>query len=1021
VPIFSAPLNAQPASDFLESADAWHIITSEGVQLSMRTEPGLRGNCLRLDYEFTKGAGYGIIQRDWPETLPQDWEFSFFVRAKGPPNNLEFKLIDATGENVWWINRRAFDWPGDWTRLINRKRRFEFAWGPSAGAPLTSLSKIEFAIASNQGGCGTVWLDELTFREVPLPSGPSVLTGSASSSEDETHSPDLAVDGRTETTWRASLADASPWLALSNAAGMEFAGVIVDWEPHHAPTEAVLEASDDGATWMRLSPARRVWSGSSVFVTPDAQARHVRLRLRPGASAPGVREVRFRAPEHGAPINHALAALAKESPRGQYPRPFLDEQCYWTVIGAEDHGIECLLSEDGSLELGKQGPSVEPFLIMDDRLITWSDGQSFQELEGGDLPLPLVRRRYDCLELETAPFVVTVSHSLLVPVEYRLRNTGTHPIEGRLGVALRPMQVNPPWQRLNFEGGWSPLRSLVPTKPGGGLCADGWLRIVSLATGSQIIATPFDGADIVARLRSPPEPLDSETTDPEGLASGAIVHSFNLAPGQSQTFVIVCVLEGSLPDAIDASWVAEARSSVIRQWRHRLEGVQVQTPDAWIARTLRSQIAYILLNRDGPAIQPGSRSYERSWARDGSMTAAALLSCGLHAEAKAWVDWYAEHLFENGKVPCVVDRRGPDPVPEHDSHGQYLWAVANVHRHTRDAEFLTRHWTRVQRTVAYIRSLRAERMTADYAAQDSPKGAFHGLVPESISHEGYSAKPMHSYWDDFFVLLGLKEAAYLAREAGDEERAREYAALAEEFRACLYESIRLVTREKEIDFIPGCVELGDFDPTSTTIALYPCDELRYAPADLLRNTFERAWRHFESRRREDAWDACTPYEIRQANAFIRLEQPERAIELLDWFHRHQRPASWNHWAEVVWHNERAPRFIGDMPHTWVGSDFIHAIRSIFVYESGDSLIAFAGVPRRWLDTGEEIAARGFVTPYGTFDGSMRRQGRHVVVHIGDSLRPPPGGIILRRPPGAVGADVHLTRTPAEVTFDLGDR
>ena len=33
-----------------------------------------------------------------------------------------------------------------------------------------------------------------------------------------------------------------------------------------------------------------------------------------------------------------------------------------------------------------------------------------------------------------------------------------------------------------------------------------------------------------------------------------------------------------------------------------------------------------------------------------------------------------------------------------------------------------------------------------------------GLVTESISHEGYSAKPVHSYWDDFWALRGLDDA-----------------------------------------------------------------------------------------------------------------------------------------------------------------------------------------------------------------------------------------------------------------------
>ena len=48
---------------------------------------------------------------------------------------------------------------------------------------------------------------------------------------------------------------------------------------------------------------------------------------------------------------------------------------------------------------------------------------------------------------------------------------------------------------------------------------------------------------------------------------------------------------------------------------------------------------------------------------------------------------------------------------------------------------------------------------------------FYGMVPESISHEGYSAKPMHSYWDTFFILRGLKDAAFLASELQKPEAA----------------------------------------------------------------------------------------------------------------------------------------------------------------------------------------------------------------------------------------------------------
>ena len=42
----------------------------------------------------------------------------------------------------------------------------------------------------------------------------------------------------------------------------------------------------------------------------------------------------------------------------------------------------------------------------------------------------------------------------------------------------------------------------------------------------------------------------------------------------------------------------------------------------------------------------------------------------------------------------------------------------------------------------------------------------------------------------------------------------------------------------------------------------------------------------------------------------------------------RRPAAWNQWPEVVHRDSLAPKFLGDLPHTWVGSDFV---RSLLVY------------------------------------------------------------------------------------------
>jgi hypothetical protein len=157
--------------------------------------------------------------------------------------------------------------------------------------------------------------------------------------------------------------------------------------------------------------------------------------------------------------------------------------------------------------------------------------------------------------------------------------------------------------------------------------------------------------------------------------------------------------------------------------------------------------------------------------------------------------------------------------------------------------------------------------------------------------------------------------------------------LRDNFKENLYNSINASIQYHGINYIPGCAELGDFDATSTTIALNPCNELKNLPKEYLINTFDKYFENFNERLNpQSRWINYTPYEQRVVGSYIYLNNINRAHKLLDFFFTHQRPLNWNHWAEVVWNNCDTTEFIGDMPHTWVGSDFINSVRSMFVYE-----------------------------------------------------------------------------------------
>ncbi len=109
---------------------------------------------------------------------------------------------------------------------------------------------------------------------------------------------------------------------------------------------------------------------------------------------------------------------------------------------------------------------------------------------------------------------------------------------------------------------------------------------------------------------------------------------------------------------------------------------------------------------------------------------------------------------------------------------------------------------------------------------------------------------------------------------------------------------------------------------------------------------------------------------------------------------------WNQWPEISWHDPLSPSFIGDMPHSWIGAEYILAIRSLFAYEreADQSLVIAAGVAAHWLDDGGEIVVRDLPTYYGPLSYCLRRAGPDTLhMTLEGELAIPPGGIIVLPP------------------------
>lgn len=993
----------------------WKAIPAQGVSMKLSLEPGRDGNALRIDYDFKGQGGYALAQLDLELDLPENYAFDFMIRADSPNNNFEFKISDATGENVWWRNQMDFAFPKTWTAQTIRKRQIGFAWGPQGGGELKKLHSLQFGIAAYTGGKGTVWIDSLRFRALDPPAKSWPEPAARATASTPGHGPEQAVmkDGA---GWRGAVGKGATY-TLDFGAMRELGGVTLRWGAGRHSQLTCIQLTTDGETWDTVAPFVPSLGGRDDIRLPDAEARGLRLLFQNDQTAEvWLDRIEVRPVEFGATPNSFWSAIASESRKGQYPRHLLGQQTYFTVVGTNGGLSEALLGEDGQLEIDKRGPSLEPFVRVGERLYTWADGASSQTLRDGWMPIPTVTRDQGPLKLEIE--AIPDERAETVYARYTLHNTTSADAEAELILALRPFQVNPPWQALNLIGGVSHIEKLE--------WRDGavWLPdknvIVPPAEAGPFLGTDSHRGEIVERAHSGKWPAEGSALDDQGFASGAWRIPVSLAPGASKTFTFVVNRpEGSIG--------ADRAKQVVRSglppnygsapWSAMLGEVKVQIPPVakHYLEVWKSTLAYILVNRDGAGIQPGSRSYERSWIRDGALTGAALLRAGRFAEVKEFLFWFAKHLPESGYIPCVVDRRGADPVPEHDSHGQWLFAIAEYYRFTGDLETVRALYPTVRRTVAFLDRLRDERRTDAFKTPE--KRVFYGLVPESISHEGYSAKPMHSYWDCFFVVKGLKDATFLAKLLQEEADAKAWDAFRAEFQADFYASARLSMEQHKVDYFPGCAELGDFDATSTSIGLYPCGEYDAMPREARDATFDRYWTFFVDRRDNGGdWNAYTPYEMRIINSLLILGRSEEAHALIDYFFGHIRPLSWNHWAEVVWQDERIPRFLGDMPHTWVGSEWVKGFRNLFVMErEGGSLTVGQGVPAAWCVPGQPISWSHLPTYGGRLELRWETRAGRVKVTVDG---PPKARGVIVPPMGAAGDPVEFSGLPASATFQV---
>ena len=238
--------------------------------------------------------------------------------------------------------------------------------------------------------------------------------------------------------------------------------------------------------------------------------------------------------------------------------------------------------------------------------------------------------------------------------------------------------MNPAWQSLNLVGGVAPIECIERSGD--------TVRVNDARTVFTVSQPDAFGAarseDGLRALLTGHMPARGRVDDPVGFAEGVLAYDMELAAGARDSVAIAVPLHVAAPEPAVGAWPPGS---------HRVGGRALGRNHCSLAHTTRSRtdraatlrravlgqpagiVAWILVNREGPRIQPGPRCYRRSWIRDGTLTGTALTEMGFADEARAFLRWYAPYQLDEGACPApstvMESTRSPNMTATASSSG----------------------------------------------------------------------------------------------------------------------------------------------------------------------------------------------------------------------------------------------------------------------------------------------------------------------------------------------------------------
>jgi hypothetical protein len=704
------------------------------------------------------------------------------------------------------------------------------------------------------------------------------------------------------------------------------------------------------------------------------------------------------------PINKPTFAEEKAGPFSYFVAPS-------DVVGFKDCPQGFQLTYDGALNNGFgefQLLAGKDFLPVNQRVKT---------LYQGYYPIPEFTFKRDGavfhVRMWGLPKSLEPRENLIAHVRVIVSNPGKNPISTGIGAMYAPRgsanRAELPcrsWYRDKFMDfpTWSqPSRAGIFFLPPSGM------KGINAAVGTS--GHLVFGYDINGNLPYIGSPLNSGVAAKDPNVPGLkerewpkTTHPFELPPGASVTmnfavpFVPVSVAAQSQTLEVLQTDPGQSFKKVVAFWVGiYAKASQIDLPEPKLTQALKANLAYMLIARD--VLEDGRHfmqtvnkfQYHDFYFRDSAFFLRVYDMLGLHDFAKETVDYYL--VYDKGK-PVDIKRIGED------DWGQSLWALGQHFHSTGDLEFARNVYPAL---LPHMRHFK-ERIAEDALGLWPKTGPYDAELIDGH----YTS---HSFW----VLLGLREAIFMARALNETQDAdewqTEYDAYLRRFRAQL---------EKMTSLTGGYIPPGMDEPSAgrdwenVTGGVYPFGVLSPKDprvAETVRTFREYKWREGISTWGTNAWvlqkaartghnpDPGTLHQYLTYSATETMIALDMQREVLEDLYSVLAHTSSTH---AGFEMGTAPWGARDVqgnypPHGWFAARTIELVRNMLVREEGDTLHLASVLSPGWLEPGKSIRLKGMSTNFGEVSYTLTSSAKGATVDFGLKWRTAPPKLLFHVP------------------------